>query len=77
MHDASHQKFRHPWQRLLPKQGKDGTSETAAHYAAFQKYYLMPPGERSLRKVAQQVGKSETWIEQLSSRFHWLERAEQ
>ena len=76
MHDESHKKFRHPWQRLPPGQGKEGATESARSYQGFQIYFQMDPRERSLRKVAEQLGKSETWIETLSSKFHWRQRTE-
>jgi len=64
-----------PWLQLLPRQGKDGATETARNYAAFRIYYRMGADERRLGRVAQQLGKSEKLMEHWSSRFHWWERA--
>ena len=63
------------WLRLPPGQGKGGATETALNYAAFEIYYGMAAAERRLRRVAQELGKTEKQMEQWSSRFHWWERA--
>src|ERR1043166_6015550 len=67
------QQTRRLWLPLPPKGGEHGKTESAIAYAAFQKYYLMR--KRSLRKVAQALGKSLQLLERWSSEFHWVERA--
>ena len=62
-----------PWLPLLPNAGKNGSSEPAIAYEAFQTYYTM--AKRSLKKVAQKHGKSVKLIERWSCQFHWAERA--
>jgi hypothetical protein len=68
---------RDPWLPLPPKGGKDGTNETALNYRYFQVYLhqSMVDGRRSLRRTADIVHKSQTRIDDLSSRCHWLNRA--
>ena len=62
-----------PWLPLLAKAGKNGTTESAMAYDAFQTYYTME--KRSLKKVAQKHGKSVKLIVRRSREFHWVERA--
>ena len=47
--------------------------ESARAYEAFDLYLKMGP-ERSLRKVGQELGKSNTLISRWSSAWNWLER---
>ncbi|WP_307972907.1 hypothetical protein [uncultured Dialister sp.] len=49
--------------------------ETAKQFEAFQEYYTMPAGERSLAKVGKRLGKSTALMERWSSKNHWVERA--
>lgn len=49
--------------------------ETAKQFEAFQVYYTMPAGERSLAKVGKRLGKSTALMERWSSKNHWVERA--
>ena len=56
------------WERL--------PGESAKAYEAFCKYRDMPPGERSLREVAQRLGKSETLISRWSSKYRWVARVQ-
>lgn len=55
-----------PWER------QDG--ESAKAYEAFQLYRDASPSDRSLRKLAEQIGKSRTLIERWSSGHEWGER---
>jgi hypothetical protein len=65
-----------PWLRLAAKQGKGGATEGGKAYAAFQVYYMMPPCQRSLRRTALQLNRTETQMEGWSSLFSWVLRAE-
>ena len=60
-----------PWAQLGPKQGRGGATETAKAYAAFQRYYLSPPGDRNLRRLADELGKHRTQIDQWKTKFYW------
>jgi hypothetical protein len=66
---------RDPWLPLLCVRGKRSAKESEVQYTAFEIYYTMGPAERSLRRVAERVGKSESWIENWSSSFRWSRRA--
>lgn len=50
--------------------------ESAQAYEAFD-HYLKQGDSRSLRKVAQELGKSDTLISRWSSKWHWQERLRQ
>lgn len=50
--------------------------ESAQAYEAFD-HYLKQGDSRSLRKVAQELGKSATLISRWSSQWHWQERLRQ
>lgn len=54
-----------PWERLV--------GESAPAFAAFVRYRDAGP-ERSLAKVAKELGKSTTLIERWSARDHWVNR---
>lgn len=54
-----------PWERLV--------NESAPAFAAFVKYRDAGP-DRSLAKVAKELGKSTTLIERWSARDHWVNR---
>lgn len=56
-----------PWERQV--------GESAKAFEAFTKYRDMTPGERSIRKVAQNLSKSATLIKNWSARYGWVERA--
>ena len=49
--------------------------ETAKQFEAFQVYYTMPAGERSLAKVGKRLGKSTALMERWSTKNHWVDRA--
>ncbi|WP_303051935.1 hypothetical protein [uncultured Dialister sp.] len=49
--------------------------ETAKQFEAFQVYYTMPAGERSLAKVGKKLGKSTALMERWSTKNHWVDRA--
>lgn len=56
-----------PWERL--------SGESAPAFAAFVRYRDLGP-ERSLAKVARELGKSTTLVERWSARDHWVARVE-
>ena len=58
--------MKHPWQRQK--------RESARAFEAFQAYRDMGPS-RSLAKVGEELGKSDTLIERWSSKYRWVERA--
>jgi len=60
---------RDPWERQ-PGEGR-------VAYARFVLYRDMGPAERSLSKVAKQVGRSRAMMERLSVRWQWVFRSEQ
>ena len=68
-----HEQTQRLWLPLSPNGGKNGATESAIAYAAFEKYYLMD--KRSLRRVAQELGQSVKLLERWSSEFRWIERA--
>lgn len=49
--------------------------ETAKQFEAFQVYYTMPAGKRSLAKVGKRLGKSTALMERWSTKNHWVDRA--
>lgn len=49
--------------------------ETSRAFAAFCMYRDMPPSIRSVRKVAQELGKSESLMRRRSARHRWIARA--
>ena len=57
-----------PWD---PLPGEPGTS-----YAGFVTYREQRIGHRSLRRVAQRLGRARSLIERYSSRFGWVQRAQ-
>jgi hypothetical protein len=71
-----HRDGREPWLQWRSLPGKRSAEESEAQYAAFQFYCSLGPAKRSLRRVAEQVGKSESWIESWSVRFHWRQRVD-
>lgn len=75
MAERAQQPIRDPWLPLPSKEGKDGATESSINFRAFEQYISLPPGERSLKRVAQDLNKSETLIERWSSKFGWRERA--
>jgi len=60
-----------PWLPLAPKQGRERKTEAPMAYAAFQSFYLSPPGERGLRELARKLGKHRTQMDVWSKRFFW------
>jgi hypothetical protein len=66
---------RKPWLPLLPKTGRDGATESSINFQAFEHYIALPAGERSLRRTAQDLNKSEKLMERWSSKFDWRRRA--
>ena len=74
-HETDDEQSEQPWLPLAAQQGKGGATETTLNYARFLMYCMMPPGERSLREVARQSGKSEKLIQRWSTKFRWIERA--
>ena len=66
---------RNPWLPLLPQTGRDGATESAIAFQAFEHYIALPAGERSLRRTAQDLNKSEKLMERWSSKFDWRRRA--
>ncbi|MGI2907700.1 hypothetical protein [Tolypothrix sp. VBCCA 56010] len=58
---------RQPWDMLV---GEDGWS-----YSLFLKYLQLPPGQRSVARVAQMVGRTKRNAEYFSSRHRWVQRA--
>ena len=55
-----------PWERQ--------PTETARQFGFFRVYRDLPVLRRSLAKVAEQLGCSQTYVQRLSSRNHWTER---
>jgi AraC-like DNA-binding protein len=51
-------------------------TETVRQYGFFRVYRDLPPLERSLAKVAQQLGCSPQYVQRLSSRNRWVDRVE-
>ncbi len=49
--------------------------ETQRQFAGFCEYRDIHPLRRSLVKVAQKLGVSDTYVERLSSQFHWVSRS--
>src|SRR4051794_12540293 len=66
---------RKPWLSLPPRTGRDGATESSVNFQAFERYIALPVGERSLRRVAQELNKSEKLMERWSSKFDWRRRA--
>jgi hypothetical protein len=60
---------------LLPKTGRDGATESSINFQAFEHYIALPAGERSLKRAAQELNKSEKLLERWSSKFEWRRRA--
>jgi len=60
---------------LPPKTGRKGATESSINFQAFKHYIALAPGERSLRRVAQDLNKSEKLMEYWSSKFDWRRRA--
>lgn len=52
------------------------TGESARAYEAFRTYRDLEPSARSIRRVAQELGKSATLVGRWSSTCRWVERAE-
>ncbi len=50
--------------------------ETALSFAYFQKYRNMPAAERTLRRVAKELGRNETLIQDRAKRWRWAERVD-
>lgn len=59
----------------LPDLWERQPGESAKAFEAFATYRDMLTGERSVRKVAEKLGKSSTFVSRWSSRFGWVERA--
>lgn len=57
-----------PWERM---QG-----ESAKVYSYFDEYRSMEASKRSLRAVAEKYGKSQQFMQKLSARYEWVNRAE-
>jgi AraC-like DNA-binding protein len=51
-------------------------TETSRQFAVFRVYRNANPLHRSLTKVAQQLGCSETYVQRLSTRHQWVARVE-
>src|SRR5437867_4336196 len=68
-----HEQTQRLWLPLSPNGGKNGATESAIAYAAFEKYYLME--KRSLRRVAHELGQSVKLLERWSSEFRWIDGA--
>src|SRR5687767_10277369 len=49
-------------------------SETSRQFACFREYRDMHPLDRSLAGVGQKLGRSTSYLERLSSKFHWVQR---
>lgn len=60
----------------LPLRWERQSGETSRQFAAFKTYRNLDPLHRSLAKVAQQLGYSETYVQRLSSRHQWIERTD-
>ena len=60
---------------MPPRSGKGGATESSINFQAFRRYIELPPGERSLRRVAQDLNKNEKLMERWSSKFGWRQRA--
>src|SRR5947209_6528288 len=67
--------LRKPWLPLLPRTGRDGATESSINFQAFEHYISLPAGERSLKRTAQDLNKSEKLMERWSSKFDWRRRA--
>jgi len=65
----------HPWLPLPPKGGREGANESSINFQAFRHYISLSAGDRSLRRVAHDLHKSEKLMERWSSKFGWNERA--
>lgn len=59
------------------RKGKKPPKELSHHRRAYLIYQSMPPGERSLKKVAEEIGKTSRVVEDWSTKFHWNVRAKQ
>ena len=66
-HDTLAEAVAAPWERQA--------NETSRQFSSFQLYRDMHPTIRSLAKVGEQLGQSSTYVERLSSRWRWVERA--
>jgi hypothetical protein len=75
MPERTPEEIREPWLPLPPKSGKGGATKSSINFQAFQKYIELPVGERSLRRVAQELNKHEKLMERWSSNFYWIKRA--
>src|SRR3954454_20560552 len=75
MPPATTDPMRKPWLPLLPKTGRDGATESSINFQAFEHYISLPAGERSLKRTAQDLNKSEKLMERWSSKFDWRRRA--
>ena len=65
------------WERLTAEETKDlPYNETGNAYNAFLDYLETPHSERNLRKTAQNVGSSPSWVSKWSSMFNWKERVQ-
>lgn len=51
-----------------------GVDESSAAFAAFGVYRKMPAGERTLARVAEELGKSEGIIRRWSAKHGWIQR---
>jgi hypothetical protein len=60
---------------LPAKTGKGGATELSKNFQAFEHYIGLAVGDRSLRRVAQDLNKNEKLIERWSSTFEWIKRA--
>jgi len=63
-----------PWQRLPPKTGKGGATESPKSFARFERFRELPASERTLSRLAQLLGTTEKSLEKLSSKHYWMER---
>lgn len=74
MPDCPIEEIRSLWLPLPAKTGKGGATESSINFQAFERYIGLPVGERSLRRVAQDLNKNEKLIERWSSKFEWIKR---
>ena len=67
----------HCWERLPPKKGVGGATESAKAYEAFRHYRDLPATIRSIRRTAQDLNKMKSLrrLETWSPTFYWSLRA--
>src|SRR5215217_2986484 len=62
---------------IEPKPWRQQPGESSRAFAAFNAYKNLDPSERSISRVVSDLGKSRSTIGGWSSRWNWVERAEE